>query len=83
MVVIDFGERFEFVDYVGLGYFFQWGVTSEAPRERCDQFRKVKTSDNFDRLFVGILGARVISMLHDRVHEQPPITSRALDFREP
>ncbi len=63
LVVIDFGERLEFVDYVGLGCFFQRRVASEAPRERCDQFRKIKTADNFDRLFVGILGARVISVL--------------------
>ena len=74
VVVIDFGERLEFVDYVGLGCCFQRGVTSQAPGERRDQFRKVKAADNFDRLFVGILGARVISMLNDRVHEQASIT---------
>jgi hypothetical protein len=74
LVVIDFGERLEFVDYVGLRCRFQWGVTSQAPPERCDQFRKVKTADNFDRLFVGILGARAISVLNDPVHEQTPIT---------
>ena len=74
LVVIDFGERLEFVDYVGLGYRFQRGVASQAPRERCDQFRKVKTADNFDRLFVGVLGPRPISVLNDRVHEQTPIT---------
>ena len=54
LVVIDFGERLEFADYVGLGYRFQRGVTSQAPRERRDQFRKIKTADNFDRLFVGV-----------------------------
>ena len=74
LVVIDFGERLEFVDYVGLGYRFQRGVTSQAPRERRDQFRKVKTADNLDRLFVGVLGPRPISVLNDRVHEQTPIT---------
>jgi len=74
LVVVDFGERFEFVDYVSFGYRFQRAVTSQAPRERRDQFRNVKTADNFDRLFVGILGARAISVLNDPVHEQTPIT---------
>src|SRR6478735_12386385 len=70
LVVIDFGQRLEFVDYLGLGCFFQRCVTSQAPREGRDQFRKINAADNFDRLFVGILGARVISVLHDSVHEQ-------------
>src|SRR4029077_19158654 len=73
LVVIDFGERCEVVDYVGLGGRFQQGVTSQAPGERRDQFRKVKTANNLDRLFVGILGARAISVLNDRVLEQTPI----------
>jgi hypothetical protein len=72
--VVDFGKRLEFVDYVGLGCLFQRCVTSHAARERRDQFRKVKTADNLDRLFVGILGARAISVLNDPVHEQTPIT---------
>ena len=69
LVVVDFGERLEFADYVGLGYRFQRGVTSQAPRKRRDQFRKVKTTDNLDRLFIGVLGPRPISVLNDRVHE--------------
>jgi hypothetical protein len=56
------------------GCLFQQCVTSQAPRERRDQFRKVKTADNLDRLFVGVLGPRPISVLNDRVHEQTPIT---------
>ncbi len=43
-------------------------------RERRDQFREVKTADNLNSLFVGVLGARTISVLNDRVHEQTPIT---------
>jgi hypothetical protein len=74
LVVVDFGERFEFVDYVSFGYRFQRAVASQAPRERCDQFRKAKTADNLDRLFIGVLGPRPISVLNDRVHEQTPIT---------
>ena len=74
LVVIDFRERLEFADYVGFGYRFQRGVTSQAPRKRRDQFRKVKTTDNLDRLFVGVLGPRPISVLNNRVHEQTPIT---------
>ena len=69
LVVIDFGKRFEFVDYVSLGCLFQWGITSQAAGERRDQFRNVKAADDLDRLFVGVLGSRVISVLHDRVHE--------------
>jgi hypothetical protein len=73
LFVIDFGKRLEFVDYGGLGCLFQRCVASQAPRERRDQFRKIKTADNFDRLFVGVLGARAISVLNDPVHEQTPI----------
>ena len=62
LVVVDFGKRLEFVDYVGLGCLFQRCVTSQATRERRDQFRKVKTPDNLDRLFIGILGAGAISV---------------------
>src|SRR5215208_1557406 len=57
LVIIDFRERLEFFDYVGLGCRFQRGVTSHTPRERCDQFRKIKTTDNLNGLFVGVLGA--------------------------
>ena len=74
LVVIDFGERLEFADYVGFGCRFQRAVTSQAPRERCDQFRKVKTADNLNRLFVSVLGPWPIPVLNDRVHEQTPIT---------
>jgi len=73
-VVIDFGERLEFVDYVGLGCLFQRCITSQAACKRRDQFREVKTADNFDGLFIGVLGAGVISVLNDRVHEETPIT---------
>src|SRR4029453_4526497 len=47
LVVIDFGERLEFVDYVGLGCSFQRGVTSQTPRERPNQFPKGKTAGKF------------------------------------
>src|SRR5438552_12746982 len=74
LIVIDFGERFEFADYLDLGYRFQRCVTSQAARERRDQFRKVKTADNLNRLFVGVLRPRPISVLNDGVHEETPIT---------
>jgi len=73
LVVIDFGKRLEFVDYVGLGGLLQRCITSQAPRERRDQLRKIKTADDLDRLFVGVLGARAISVLNNRVHEETPI----------
>src|SRR6516225_9282703 len=38
LVVIDFGKRLEFVDYVGLGCLFQHCVTSQAACERRNQF---------------------------------------------
>ena len=74
VVVMDFGELLEFVDYVGLGCLFQRGITSETPREGRDQIREVKTPDNLNSLFIGVLGARTVSVLNDRVHEQTPIT---------
>ena len=73
LVVINFGQRLEFVADVALGCLLQQCVASQAARERGDQSREVKTPDNFGRLFVGILGARGISVLNDRVHEQTPI----------
>ena len=74
LVVIDCGERLEFADYVGLGCRFQRGVTSQAPSERCDQFRKVKTADNLDRLFVGVLRTRAVAGFDDCVHQQTPVS---------
>ena len=74
LVVVDFGKRLKFLDDVRLGYFFQGGITRQTARERRDQFRKVKTADDLDRLFVRILGTRVISVLNDRVHEETSIT---------
>ena len=74
LVIVDFGKRLEFVDYLGFGCLFQRCVTSQAARERRNQFRKVKTPDNLDGLFNGILGAGAISVLNDRVHQQTPIT---------
>src|SRR5215472_1120621 len=61
LVVMDFGKRLEFVTYLGFGCFLQQRVTSQAACERRDQFHKIKTADDLDRLFVGILGARIIS----------------------
>src|SRR4029450_3448131 len=66
LVVMDFGKRLEFVDDVGLGCLFQRCVTSQAARERCDQFRKFETADNLDRLFVWVLGEADISVLNKR-----------------
>jgi hypothetical protein len=60
--VIDFGKRLEFVDYLGLGGLFQRGVATQASRERRNQFQKLKAADNLDRLFLGVLRARVIPM---------------------
>src|SRR5262245_59027198 len=74
LVVIDFGKRLEFVDYLCLSCLFQRFIASQASRKRGDQFREVKTADDLDRLFVGVLRPRVISVLNDRVHEQTPIT---------
>lgn len=36
LVVIDFGQRLEFVDYVSLGCLFQLRVASQAPSEGRD-----------------------------------------------
>src|SRR6516164_6970166 len=74
LVLINFGKRLEFVDYVGLRCLFQRCVTSHAACERRYQFCEIKTADNFNSLFVGVLGPRAISVLNDRVHEEAPIT---------
>src|SRR5262249_54636652 len=74
LVVIDFGKRLEFVDYIGLGCLFQRCVTSYTARKRRDQSQKVKTADNLNRLFVRVLGVRGLSVFNDRVHAEPPIS---------
>ncbi|HEY4639441.1 MAG TPA: hypothetical protein VIG87_05925, partial [Candidatus Udaeobacter sp.] len=63
LVVINFRKRLELLDYVRLRCILQRRVTSQAPRKRGDQIRKIKTADNFDRLFVSILGTWIIPVL--------------------
>lgn len=74
LLVMDFCKRFEFLNNVGLGHRLQRRVAAEAARKWSDKAQKVETADHLDRLFVGILGTRTISVLDDRVHEQTPIT---------
>ena len=69
LVVVGFGKRFEFVDYFSLRCLFQPCVASQAAREGRDRLREIKASENLYRLLIGVLGARAISMVHDRVHE--------------
>ena len=74
LVIINFGKRLEFVDYLGLGCLLQWSITSETARERRDEFQKVKTVDNLNGLFVGVLRAWAISVLNHGMHKQSSIT---------
>ena len=73
LAVMNFGQRLEFIYYVILGGLLQRCVTPQATREGRDQFRELKTLENFDRLFIGILRTRAISVLNNRVHKQTPI----------
>src|SRR4029453_7770524 len=74
LVVINFGKRLELVDYLGLGCLFQWCITSETARERRHELQQIKTADNLNGLFLGILRARPISVLNDGMHKQSSIT---------
>ena len=72
-LIIDFRKRFELFNHVSFGDFLQWGIAAKAPRKRSNRIEQVKTADHLDCLFVGILGTRTISRLHNRMHEQVPV----------
>src|SRR5690242_4516657 len=73
LIIVNFGKRLELVEYFGLACRFQQRVTPQAAGKRFDGVGEFKTPDNLDRLFVGVLGTWIISMLHDRVHKEAPI----------
>ena len=55
LIVIDLCKGFESLNYAILGNFPQGRVTAEAPCKRGEGTEKLKTADDFDSLFIGIL----------------------------
>src|SRR5437667_11706709 len=74
LLVIDFCERLELFNYLGFGDFAQRFIAPKAPRKWGNRLEEVKASNYLDGLLIGILGTRAISVLHNRMHEQAPVT---------
>ena len=55
LFVVEFRERFESLNYFGLGNLSQPCVAAKATCERSDRTKKIKATDHFDRLFVSVL----------------------------
>jgi hypothetical protein len=55
LFVVDFRKRFELLNYVGLGNFLERRVAAKAPRKWSEGAKKIKATNYFDGLFIGIL----------------------------
>lgn len=55
LLVINFCKRFEVLNYFGLGNLSQRRIAAKASRKWRDGFKKIKTTDYFDGLFVSAL----------------------------
>jgi len=71
--VIDFRKRLELLNYFSFANFLEGRIAAEAPREWSDRPEKIKATDYLDGLFCRILGSRIVTVLHNRVHEQAAI----------
>src|SRR5207249_2214119 len=71
--VIDLGKRLKLLNYITLGDLFQRCIATEATRERSYRVEQVKTADHLDCLRVGILRSWTVTMLDDRMHQEPPV----------
>ena len=70
---MDSRERLELLYHFALLYFFEQRIATQATRKWSDRGEKIKAPHDFDGLFSPVLGARIITMSHDLVHEQPAI----------
>ena len=70
---MDSRERLELLNHFAFLYFFEERIATQATRKWSDRGEEIKAPHYFDGLFRRILGARIIAMSHDLVHEQPAI----------
>jgi len=70
---MDSRERLELLYHFSFLYFFEQRIATQATRKWSDRGEKIKAPHDFDGLFSPVLGARIITMSHDLVHEQPAI----------
>jgi len=70
---MDSRERLELLNHIGFLYFFEQRIATQATRKWSDHGEKMKAPHDFDGLFSRVLGARIIAVSHDLVHEQPAI----------
>ena len=55
LLVVDFRERFEPLNYFRLGNLSKSRVAADAAGKWSDESKQIKTADYFDGLFVGVL----------------------------
>jgi hypothetical protein len=70
---MDSRERLELLYHFSFLYFLEQRIATQATRKWSDRGEKIKAPHDFDGLFSPVLGARIITMSHDLVHEQPAI----------
>ena len=76
LLVINPGKGLELFNYFSLAYFLERCIAAKATRKRIDGREKVKTANDLDRLFVSILGTRIIAVFYDGMHEQVAIARK-------
>ncbi len=70
---MDSRKRLELLNHFAFLYFFKERIATQATRKWSDRGEEIKAPYYSDGLFRRILGARIIAMPHDLVHEQPAI----------
>ena len=70
---MDSRERLELLNHFAFLYFFEQRIATQATRKWSDHGGEIKAPHDFDGLLGRVLGARIIAMSHDLVHEQPAI----------
>src|SRR5438132_8662101 len=76
LFVIDFRKRLELLTNFSFANFREWRIAAEATREWSDRPEKIKATDYLDGLFCRILGPRIITGLHNGMHEQTPVARK-------
>ena len=70
---MDSRKRLELLNHFAFLYFFEQRIATQATRKWSDRGEEIKAPYYSDGLFRRVLGARIIAMPHDLVHEQPAI----------
>src|SRR2546421_651501 len=76
ILVVNFRERLQLLDYVHFVCVSEQTVALQAARVWHDHFREVKPSDHFENLFRRVMRSRAIAVPDDFVHEQATISRK-------